>query len=82
MKTHPPATAGSRLRDLRQHLHLTQAEFANRFSVTANTVARWERDELGMSKSTEGLIDLIVLALETPAPTDGASPIPTNKRRK
>ena len=47
------------LRRLRRRLRLTQDELAARLGVTKNTVARWERGELGMRLSTERLILLV-----------------------
>ena len=47
------------LRRLRRRLRLTQAELAALLGVAKNTVARWERGELGMQPSTERLILLV-----------------------
>jgi DNA-binding transcriptional regulator YiaG len=38
---------------------LTQAAFADLIGTTANSVARWERNELGMKPTTERLIRLV-----------------------
>jgi len=62
------------VRRLRQRLGLTQAAFADHIGVTPNTIARWERGELGMRPTTARLIQL-VLEREAPA---GAKP----KRRR
>jgi transcriptional regulator with XRE-family HTH domain len=48
------------LRQFRQRLGLTQAEFAECISVAPNTVARWERGVLGMRPSTERLLELLM----------------------
>ena len=49
----------SHLRRLRNRLGLSQAAFATLVGVTSNTVARWERGELGMRPTTERLIELV-----------------------
>ncbi len=38
---------------------LTQVQLAKKLGVTGNTVARWERDEMGMSKPVETLIHIL-----------------------
>jgi DNA-binding transcriptional regulator YiaG len=47
------------LKRLRRELGLSQAKFADLVGVTANTVARWERGELGMRPTTVRLLELI-----------------------
>ena len=47
------------LRRLRRRLHLSQAGFAALVGVAPNTVARWERGELGMRATTIRLLELI-----------------------
>ena len=42
-----PPTLGEELRDFRVKLGLTQAQVAAELGVAPNTVARWERGELG-----------------------------------
>lgn len=37
---------GKELKEKRSKLKLTQEQLANELQVTANTVARWERDEM------------------------------------
>ena len=37
---------GKELKEKRNDLSLTQEQLANELKVTANTVARWERDEM------------------------------------
>ncbi len=49
----------NRLRELRKRLGLTQEAFAKRVGVAPNTVARWERGEIGMKQTTERLIELL-----------------------
>lgn len=49
----------SDLRRLRRRLKLSQAGFAALVGVTSNTVARWERGELGMRPTTARLIRLV-----------------------
>lgn len=44
---------------LRHRLGLSQAELATLIGVASNTVARWERGELGMRPTTARLIQLL-----------------------
>lgn len=37
---------GKDLKEKRKELNFTQEQLANELQVTANTVARWERDEM------------------------------------
>ena len=41
---------GAELRRLRKRLGMTQLELADRIGVTANTLARWERDLVGIGE--------------------------------
>jgi transcriptional regulator with XRE-family HTH domain len=50
---------GAALRQLRRQLGWTQTQLADAVGVTRNTVARWERDELGMRATAERLIQVI-----------------------
>jgi transcriptional regulator with XRE-family HTH domain len=50
---------GSQLRAIRQELGLTQAELAETIGVRPNTVARWERGEIGISEPTTRLVEKI-----------------------
>jgi DNA-binding transcriptional regulator YiaG len=45
---------------LRRRLGMTQAQFGDLVGVAANTVARWERGELGMKATTARLISILV----------------------
>jgi DNA-binding transcriptional regulator YiaG len=47
------------VRELRRELELSQSEFARLIGVAPNTVARWERGELGMRSTTARLIELL-----------------------
>lgn len=47
------------VRELRRDLGLSQSEFARLVGVAPNTVARWERGELGMRPTTARLIELL-----------------------
>jgi transcriptional regulator with XRE-family HTH domain len=47
---------GSELRRIRERLGWTQRRLAEELGVAENTVARWERDELGMRSTAERLI--------------------------
>jgi DNA-binding XRE family transcriptional regulator len=48
------------IRRTRRALRLTQVEFAALVGVAPNTVARWERGEMGMSWTTARLIAVLV----------------------
>ena len=48
------------LHRLRRRLQLSQAKFAALVGVAPNTVARWERGELGMRGTTSRLIQFVV----------------------
>ena len=50
---------GSELRAIRKGLGLTQVQLAERLGVASNTVARWERDEMGMSEPAARLARLL-----------------------
>ncbi len=50
---------GATLRRLRLRLKLTQVQLADRLGVSPNTIARWERDEVGISPAMEKLIRLL-----------------------
>ena len=41
---------GDQLRRIRRRLRLTQAQLAESIGVTPTTLARWERDEVGISE--------------------------------
>ncbi len=75
------------LRSYRKRLGLTQVAFAERLRVAPNTVARWERGELGMRPSTERLIELLVRSTDLTTPSlpkrrDGVrTRKPASKRR-
>ena len=47
---------GKELKAIRQRMKLTQEQFAELVGVTANTVARWERDEMVMREPAARLI--------------------------
>jgi transcriptional regulator with XRE-family HTH domain len=53
---------GKELRAIRDRLRLTQVQFAELVGVTANTVARWERDEMAIREPTARLIQTIYAA--------------------
>jgi DNA-binding transcriptional regulator YiaG len=56
---------GTALRQLRTRLGCTQRELAARVGVTANTVARWERDEVRITEPMERLLRLVAGAVPT-----------------
>jgi len=47
---------GNQLRSIREKLGWTQEQMASELRVAANTIARWERGERGISESTALLI--------------------------
>lgn len=47
---------GKSLQAIRRRLGLSQAALAREIGVHANTISRWERDDIGMRESTERLI--------------------------
>jgi DNA-binding XRE family transcriptional regulator len=49
-KPRPPEMTGSQLRALRRRTGLSQAKFAELVGTTANTVARWERGAVRISR--------------------------------
>ncbi len=68
-----------KLLEFRQRLKLTQAEFAEYVGAAPNTVARWERGELGMRPSTERLLKLLMEQTDLTTPTITE---PTAKKRR
>ena len=54
---------GAQIRDLRKALGYTQARLAEELGVTANTVARYEREELRPSPPVLKLLKLLELLL-------------------
>ena len=54
----------SDIKGLRQGLGLSQGRFAALVGVASNTVARWERGELGMRPTTARLIEMIAAQLK------------------
>ena len=50
---------GKELKQIRQRLGLTQVELAEQLGVTANTVARWERDEVSIREPLARLIQVM-----------------------
>ncbi len=51
--------SGAEIRRIRMSLRLTQREFAEKIGVHANTVARWERGELGIRRSIQQLLRFV-----------------------
>lgn len=52
---------GAEIRELRKALGYTQAKLAEEIGVTANTVARYERDELNPSPPVSKLLKLLAM---------------------
>lgn len=50
---------GAALRKQRKVLGMTQVELAHALGVTGNTIARWERDEVGIPEPAARLVMLI-----------------------
>ncbi len=59
VRLHDEVMDGIELRQIRGRLRLTQAELAERLGVAPNTIARWERDELGIREPVVRLIRLV-----------------------
>jgi DNA-binding transcriptional regulator YiaG len=53
------AMDGNELLQIRRSLGLTQEQMADLIGVRANTIARWERDELRISEPVSRLIRLL-----------------------
>lgn len=51
-----PMMTGSALKRIRNELALTQKQLAEQIGVTSNTVARWERGEVGIAEPVARLI--------------------------
>jgi len=51
---------GKQLRDIRDHLKWTQVQLAKAVGVTSNTVARWERDEVGIGEPIARFIQTVI----------------------
>jgi DNA-binding transcriptional regulator YiaG len=50
---------GDEVRRLRKRLGLTQVELADMVGVSSNSLARWERGELGIRESAARLMKLL-----------------------
>jgi transcriptional regulator with XRE-family HTH domain len=50
---------GAELRRIRTRLGLTQVQMAARLGVTNTTVARWERDEVGIGEVVARFVRLV-----------------------
>lgn len=50
---------GKQLKAIRAELGWTQVEMAKELRTTANTVARWERDERGITEPMAKLIETV-----------------------
>jgi transcriptional regulator with XRE-family HTH domain len=63
---------GKQLYSIRWQLGMTQVQFAEALGVTANTVARWERNELPITTAREKHIELLTKSLDTQETGDRA----------
>ena len=63
---------GHELRAIRRRLRLTQVELAVRVGVTGNSLARWERGEVGISAPVERLVRILA----------GQKPVSTKRRTR
>jgi transcriptional regulator with XRE-family HTH domain len=59
----------NQLRQLRKRLGLTQKVFAEVLKVAPNTVARWERGEIGMRPSTQLLLEMFAREVDLTYPS-------------
>ncbi len=50
---------GKQLRKIRDKLHWTQVKLAKEIGVNVTTLARWERDEVGISEPISRFIKMI-----------------------
>ena len=50
---------GNQLRALREQLGWTQVQMAEQLGVTANTIARWERDEMAIFEPAAKLVEIL-----------------------
>lgn len=50
---------GEVIKDIRLRLNMSQKRFGEYIGVSANSVARWERNELGIRKSIQMLIRIL-----------------------
>ena len=60
------AMTGEELRRIRKGLGLTQVQLAERLGVTSTSVARWERDEVGIGEPVARLTRLLASAALKP----------------
>lgn len=51
---------GKQLKKIRDELEWTQVQLAKAVGVTSNTVARWERDEVGIGEPIARLIQTVI----------------------
>jgi DNA-binding transcriptional regulator YiaG len=58
---------GKAIRRFRQRMGWTQTQLAQEVGVTRNTIARWERDEMGISGAAAKLLTLLIAKPPTTA---------------
>ena len=71
-----PSMKGTKLRQWRVALGLTQQGLADKLQVSRNTVARWERDEMAIP----GFLHLALKSLESEAAKGAANSQAKGKR--
>ena len=56
----PYRMTGKELRAIRDRLQWTQVQLAEAVGVTSNTIARWERDEIGIKEPIARYIKTVI----------------------
>jgi len=51
---------GKQLKKIRKHLKWTQVQLAKAVGVTSNTLARWERDAVGIGEPIARFIQTVI----------------------
>ena len=72
----------NQLSEFRKRLGLSQKEFAKCIGVATNTVARWERGELGMRNSTQMFLDLLARNTDLTKPVLPIPPVESDTKKE